>query len=66
MADLAFKSWLVLNGVTQRELAEFLGISKQSVNKKVNGKEDWSLDQARKICGRYHVSANVFIPEALN
>lgn len=61
MADLNFKAWLVINGITQRELAEVLGLSFQSVNKKVNGKEDFSLDQARKICKHYHISADLLL-----
>lgn len=61
MADLKFKGWLVINGITQRELAEVLGISFQSVNKKVNGKEDFSMDQARTICNKYHISADLLL-----
>lgn len=61
MAELKFKGWLVINGITQRELAEVLGISFQSVNKKVNGKEDFSMEQARKICNKYHVSADLLL-----
>ena len=61
MADLNFKAWLVINGITQRELAEVLGLSFQSVNKKVNGKEDFTLDQARKICKHYHISADLLL-----
>lgn len=61
MSDLKFKGWLVINGITQRELAEVLGISFQSVNKKVNGKEDFSMDQARAICNKYHISADLLL-----
>lgn len=61
MANLNFKAWLVINGITQRELAEVLGISFQSVNKKVNGKEDFTMDQARKICKHYNVSADLLV-----
>lgn len=61
MADLKFKGWLVINGITQRELAGVLGISFQSVNKKVNGKEDFSMDQARIICNKYHISADLLL-----
>lgn len=61
MADLNFKAWLVMHSITQRELAEVLGISFQSVNKKVNGKEDFTMEQARKICRHYHVSADILV-----
>lgn len=65
MPDLTFKAWLVQNRITQKEISELLGISAQSVCKKVNGQEDFSMEQARKICGHYNCSAEVFIPSVL-
>lgn len=61
MPKLTFKAWLVLNNITQREIAHVLGISAQSVNKKVNGKEDFSVSQARVLCKKYNIDANIFI-----
>lgn len=59
---LRFKGWMVANKVTQGEIAELLGISLQSVNLKVNGKQDFSLAQVRAICERYGISADIFLP----
>lgn len=56
--DMRFKMWLVENRVTQRSIAKLLEISITATNRKVNGKEDFSLDQVRKICREYDVSAD--------
>lgn len=63
MDELCFKGWLVTNGITQKEIAELLGLSYQSVCMKVNGKRDFTLDEARKICAKYKISADVFMPK---
>ena len=61
MTALKFKAWMVANRVTQRELAELLDLSLTSINKKVNGKEDFSLAQIRTICEKYGLSADIFL-----
>lgn len=62
MPDLTFKGWMVTNRISQQELADFLGLTYKSINKKVNGHEDFTMDQARRIVEKYHCSADVFIP----
>ena len=62
---LSFKGWMVENNIKQSELAELLGISLQSVNLKVNGKQDFSLPQISIICGHYGISADIFLPKEL-
>ena len=62
---LTFKGWMVQNHISQRELADLLEISLQSVNLKVNGKQEFTLPQISKICGHYHISADLFIPAEL-
>ena len=62
---LSFKGWLAENNIRQSEIAELLGISIQSVNLKVNGKQDFTLPQVSKICGKYHISADIFLPKEL-
>ncbi|MBR3960845.1 MAG: helix-turn-helix transcriptional regulator [Clostridia bacterium] len=37
-------------GITQKELAKKLGISKNTVNSKINGKGHFDTEQAIKIC----------------
>lgn len=62
MPELAFKGWMAANRISQRELAELLGVSKQTICKKVNGKEDFTMSQVRIIVERYNCSADVFLP----
>ena len=61
MNALRFKGWLAENNITQREIADLLGLSQQSVYKKVNGKEDFTLVQIKAICERYNISADIFL-----
>lgn len=63
---LQFKAWMAANGVKQTEISELLGISLQSVNLKVNGKQDFSMAQVKKICEKYGISADIFLPSVLN
>lgn len=60
MNTLKFKGFLAERQITQAQLAEVLGLSPQSVNKKVNGKEDFSLAQIKKICAEYGISADEY------
>lgn len=62
---LSFKGWMAENNVRQTEIAELLDISLQSVNLKVNGKQDFTLPQVKKICERYGISADIFLPKEL-
>lgn len=62
---LSFKGWMVENNIKQSEIAELLGLSIQSVNLKVNGKQDFSLPQISAICGKYGISADIFLPKEL-
>lgn len=65
MADLRFKAWMAENNVKQADLVELLGISTQSVWKKVNGREPFTVRQIGAICMRYNISADIFIPKQL-
>lgn len=65
MGCLKFKAWMAENRISQGSLAELLDLSLQSVNKKVNGKEDFTLVQVRKICETYGLSADIFLPDTL-
>ena len=61
MDSLKFKGYLAEHGITQTELAEVLDLSIQSINKKVNGKEDFTLAQIKVICQTYGISADLFV-----
>lgn len=62
---LGFKGWMAENNVSQTELARELGLSIVSVNLKVNGKVPWTLEQITKICEKYDISADIFLPKRL-
>ena len=61
MDELKFKGWLAENKITQTELAEVLDLSMTSINKKVNGKEDFTLPQIKAICEKWSISADIFL-----
>lgn len=62
MPELVLKGWMAAHRVKNKEIAELLGISQQSVSKKLNGYEDFSMAQARLIVQHYGVSADIFLP----
>ena len=61
MDALKFKGWLAENNISQKEICEVTGLSAVSVNKKVNGKEDFTLPQIKAICEKYNISADIFL-----
>ena len=63
MEKLKFKAWMVEHKITQGALADLLGLSLQAINRKVNGKEDFSLQQIKTICHAYDISADIFLAE---
>lgn len=65
MADLAFKGWMAKNNIKQKEICDLLGLCAYSVNKKVNGKADFTLKQIRILCSTYNISADIFLPNEL-
>ena len=60
MEILKFKGFLAERKITQAQLAELLDLTPQSINKKVNGKEDFSLAQIKTICNEYGISADEY------
>lgn len=44
------KAAMIEAGCTQKELAEKLGISENSVSKKINGKRSFNIDEACAVC----------------
>lgn len=61
MGNLDFKGWLIANGHKQYELAELLGLTKTTLNKKLNGHSEFTISQVKTICEHYHISANIFL-----
>ena len=44
-------------GFTQATLATAVGMSKNSINAKINGKSSFYLDQVERICDALHIIA---------
>ena len=61
----AFKGWCVARGIRQKEIADLLGLGIQSVNNKLNGKEEFTLPQVKTICQHYNISADIFLNDEL-
>lgn len=61
MNGLKFKAWLAEHRISQKEIMILLNLSTTSINKKVNGKEDFTLPQIRKICEKYGISSDIFL-----
>ena len=43
------KGILTMNGMTQQDLANLLGLSASTLNFKINGKTEFTLNEAKKI-----------------
>lgn len=57
---LRFKAWLVENEISQREISEVLGITRELTNAKINGRKDFTLAQVKRLCDYYKISADNF------
>lgn len=55
-----FKGFLASNGIRQREVAELLGITQEAISMKINGSMEFTIEQVRKICDHYGLSADVY------
>lgn len=60
MDSLKFKGWLVEHNIKQGDLAKLLDITVENVNAKLNGKQNFTLSQIKKICSTYSISADEF------
>lgn len=57
---LKFKGYCVEHRIKQLEIAEILGITLQSVNRKLNDNEPFTLEQVKKLCTHYGISADEY------
>ena len=55
-----FKGYMAEHDISQKELADLLGIKVESANRKVNDKEPFTLSQVKIICQKYGISADDF------
>lgn len=57
---LKFKAFCVERKIKQTEIAELLGIKAQSVNRKLNEKEPFTLEQVKILCQKFQISADEY------
>lgn len=57
---LRFKGFCVENNISQKEIADLLGITIQSANAKLNGRQDFTFSQVRILCEHYGISADYY------
>ena len=55
---LKFKGFCAEHKIKQSEIAELLQITVQSVNRKLNGNEPFTLEQVKTLCKHYEISAD--------
>lgn len=59
--SITFKGWAFSRGIKQKEIASILNVSLQTVNNKMNGHRDWTLQDIKKLSAIYGVSADMFL-----
>lgn len=57
---LKFKGFCAERKIKQSEIAELLQITVQSVNRKLNGYEPFTLEQVKTLCKHYEISADEY------
>lgn len=57
---LKFKGYCAENKISQKEIAEILGIRQENVNAKLNGRQDFTVSQIRTLCEHYGISADIY------
>ena len=55
-----FKGYCAENGIKQKEICELLGLTKSTVSSKMNGRYPWTLEQIKKLCRHYGISADIY------
>ncbi|KRL54340.1 helix-turn-helix domain-containing protein [Furfurilactobacillus rossiae] len=57
------RGWLAARKISQRQMAEVLHKDVSSVNRKLNGKSDWTSSEISKLHKAYGVPVTLFIDE---
>lgn len=57
---LKFKGYCAEHNIKQKEIADLLEITVSNVNRKINGKEPFTLEQVKKLCIKYGISADEY------
>lgn len=50
-------SYLALQGSTLGELADFIGIDRSTLSRKVNGQTEWTRSEIQKTCEFLHLTS---------
>jgi len=53
-----FKGYCAEHGIKQAEISELLSITVSNVSEKINGKQEFTLEQVRTLCKKYGISAD--------
>lgn len=61
MPENKFKGWCAAHGVKVKDIAALLDIHVNNASEKMNGKQEFTLPQVKKICEKYNVSADLFL-----
>lgn len=57
---LKFKGYCAEHGIKQSEIAQLLNITIGNTNEKLNGKQNFTLDQIKTLCNKYQISADEY------
>lgn len=55
-----FKGYMAEHDIKQSEIAELLDITLENANRKVNGKQSFTLAQVQTLCRTYDISADIY------
>lgn len=61
MPENKFKGWCAAHGVKVKDIADLLEIHVNNASEKMNGKQEFTLPQVKKICETYNISADIFL-----
>lgn len=57
---LKFKGYCSANNIKQSEIADLLGVTVSNANEKINGKQNFTLEQVKILCKHYQISADEY------
>ena len=60
MAELKFKGYCAEHGIKNTDIAKVLGITANSVSRKINGRLPWTLSQVKVLCEKYGISSDIY------
>jgi plasmid maintenance system antidote protein VapI len=57
---LKFKGYCAERNIKQEEIAKILNITVSNANRKINGKDPFTLEQVKILCKHYGISADEY------